>query len=123
MAQEAAQRLMRLGLRQSMQIERGVDLGAPARKVALEPPFDRRERRRGGLRRSACRGLGWVGGGAGGRPDLTGLDGVGRIAPRRRATLRATSVQSAISSSVRRRKRCGRGGASFTAHLLAAEAR
>ena len=59
MAQEPAERLMRLGLGQPMQIERGVDRGASAREFTLEPPFDRRERRRGGLRRSACRGLGW----------------------------------------------------------------
>jgi hypothetical protein len=47
MSQEAAQRLMGLGLRQPVQIKRGVDRGAPACKLALEPPFDWRERRRG----------------------------------------------------------------------------
>jgi hypothetical protein len=46
MAQEAAQSLMRLGLGQPMQIERRVDRGASALKLTLEPPFDRRERRR-----------------------------------------------------------------------------
>ena len=55
---EAAQSLMRLGLGQPMQIERGVDRAAPARQLALEPPFDRGERRRGGLRRSVGRRLG-----------------------------------------------------------------
>ena len=35
MTQEAAQRLMRFGLGQPMQIERSVDRGAPARKFAL----------------------------------------------------------------------------------------
>ena len=60
MAQEAAQSLMRLGLGQPMQIERSVDRGASARKLTLEPPFDRRERRGGGLSRPG----GWrLGGG------------------------------------------------------------
>ena len=57
-AEEAAQRLMSFGLGQPMQIERPIDRSASARKVALEPPFDRRERRRGGLRRSGGRRLG-----------------------------------------------------------------
>ena len=45
MAQEAAQSLMRLGLGQPVQIERGVDRGAPARNFTFDPPFDWRERR------------------------------------------------------------------------------
>src|ERR1700733_4824133 len=57
MAQEAAQSLMRLGLSQSVQIERRVDSGASPRKLAFEPPFDRRERRCGGLRRPGGRRL------------------------------------------------------------------
>ena len=70
MPKEAAQRLMRLGLGQPMQIERRVDRRAPARKFTLEPPFDRRERRRGGLRRSGGRRLGgcWRRGGRPGGP-------------------------------------------------------
>ena len=51
-----------------------------------------------------------IGGEAGGRATLTGFSGVGRAAPRRRATERATSVQSAISSSVSALlKRCEAG--------------
>src|SRR5271165_288237 len=57
MAQEAAQRLMRFGLVHAMQVDRIVDLAAPARELALQPPFDRREGRRGWLRRSACGSL------------------------------------------------------------------
>ena len=123
MSEEAAQSLMGLGLGQAMQIKRRVDRGASAREFALEPPFDRREWRRGGLRRS---GGGRLGGGRrrGRRPG--GPGGIrrrrqGRAAPPRDE--RATSVQSAISSSLRRRKRCGRRGVSFKSRSLAAEAR
>ena len=102
-----------------------------AASIAARPRESSRLSRRsigasGGVEGFAGRAAGGsaeVGGGAGGRAGLTGFDGVGSVAPRRRATERATSVQSAISSSLRRRKRCGRGGVSFTARPLAAEAR
>src|SRR5271154_1295511 len=58
MAQEPAQRLVRLGLGEPMQVERGVDGAAPAGELALEPTFDRRERRRRLLRRPALQNLG-----------------------------------------------------------------
>ena len=117
MAQEAAQRLMGLGLVHAVQVERAVDRAAAARELALQPPLDRRERQGAGL---AGLGLGArpraAAGGAAGAFGGGGFEGAGRLAPRRRETLRATSVQSAISSSLRRLRRCG-GGASFTARL------
>ena len=111
MAKEAAQRLMRLGLGQPMQIERRVDRGASARKFTLEPPFDRRERRRGGLRRSGGRRLGggWRRGGGPGGPD-----GIRR---RRAVSRRAAARQSARPRSRARSPR--RSGASNAAGAAA----
>ena len=80
MAQEAAQGLMRLGLVHPVQVDRAVDLGAPARELALQPPLDRRERRRGPLRRPACRRPAAVRG-AEGAGSATSFEGVGK--PRR----------------------------------------
>ena len=87
MAQEAAQSLMRLGLGQPMQIERRVDRGASARQFALESPFDRRERRGGGLRRSGGRRLGggWRRGRGPGGPYGVQWRRQGRAAPPRDA--------------------------------------
>jgi hypothetical protein len=56
-AQAPAQGLMRLGLGEPMQVERSVDRAPPAGEIALEAPFDRRERQRGPLRRRAWRRL------------------------------------------------------------------
>src|ERR1700685_1751870 len=58
MSQQPAWRLVRLGLGEPMQVERGVDGAAPAGELALEPTFDRRERRRRRLRRRALQNLG-----------------------------------------------------------------
>src|SRR3984885_4306848 len=84
MAQEAAQSLMRLRLGQPMQIERRIDRGASARQFALESPFDRRERRGGGLRRPGGGGVGrgfWRQGRGSGRPYGVQRRRQGRAAP------------------------------------------
>ncbi len=48
MAQEAAQRLVRLGLVHAVQVERAVDRAASAGELAFQPPLERRERQRAG---------------------------------------------------------------------------
>ena len=117
MAQEPAQRLMRLGLGQPMQIERGVDRGASAREFTLEPPFDWRERRRGGLRRSACRGLG-CGSEAeqGPRAALTGFDA--SAGSPRAAAQRCAQPRSRARSPRRSGASNAAGAAAFPSRLF-----
>ena len=123
MAKKAAQSLMRLGLGQPVQIERPVDRGASARKVTLEPPFDRRERRRGGLRRPGGRrfGGGWRRGGGPCGPYGIRRRGQGRAAPPRDGARDLGPERDLLVAQAPQALRGG--GVSFTARPLAAEAR
>ena len=108
MAEEAAQRLMRLGLVHTMQVERAVDRPAAARELALQPPFERRERQGAGLAGFASAAAGASAGGGAGGPRRERLRGRGQARAAAPRDERATSVQSAISSSLSRLRRCGR---------------
>ena len=108
MAQEAAQRMMRLGLvschgGRSHRRSRRAHVRACASAAVRSARTAARTASPIGLLAPQPQSPRKQGAGA----ATTGFEGVGRTAPRRGAALRATSVQSAISSSLRRLRRGG----------------